>query len=66
MIQAQRYAKKYRDNRSAGLRFARPQDGLRLYCKGREDYRRDLTRLALAVVESLQALGVGVDLIIKK
>lgn len=65
MTQAQRMAKKYRDNRAAGLRFVQTGEGLKAYSKGREDYRRDLTRLALAAVDSLQALGVGVDLVIK-
>lgn len=65
MDQAQKLAKKYRDNSAAGLRFARPSDGLKIYTKGRDDYRDDLTRLALATVDSLQALGVGVDLVIK-
>lgn len=57
--------KKYTTYRNHALHFARPSEGLKAYSKGREDYRRDLTRLALAAVDSLQALGVGVDLVIK-
>lgn len=65
MTELQRYAKRYRDNRAAGLRFVCPGEGLKAYSKGRADYRRDLTRLALAAVDTLQGLGVGVDLVIK-
>lgn len=57
--------KYYRDKKSAAFKLIDPgEPGKRLYFEGRKDYKTTLIKLLLTTVDRLQALGVGVRVMI--